>query len=75
MDYTDKTMTLENDKKFLVIEQVDHKDHTYLYLVNDENKADTMFVEVKDDGIFKIDPDLFETEIFPKFVEKFKEGE
>ena len=41
MDYTDKTMTLDNGKKFLVIEQVDYKDHTYLYLVNDENKADT----------------------------------
>ena len=46
MDYTDKTMTLDDGNKYLVIEQVDLDNHTYLYIVNSENEKEAKYIEV-----------------------------
>lgn len=72
MDYNKKVITLEDDKKYLVIEQVDYDNHTYLYLVNDNNDKDGKFVEVTEEGISSIDPTLFQEKILPLFLEKLK---
>ena len=36
MDYTDKTITLESGKSFIVIEQVNFENETYLYTAQRE---------------------------------------
>lgn len=72
MDYNKKVITLEDDKKYLVIEQVDYDNHTYLYLVNDNDDKDGKFVEVTEEGISSIDPTLFQEKVLPLFLEKLK---
>ena len=72
MNYTDKIITMDNGKKYIVIEQVNYDSKTYLYLVNRADEKDAMFVEISNGQILKINPELFEKTIFPLFVEKFQ---
>ena len=51
MDYINKKITLDDNKKYLVIEQVTIDDKIYLYIVNEDDKNDTSFVEVENDSI------------------------
>ena len=71
MDYTNKKFTLEGGKTYLVVEQVNYEDGIYLYIMNKEDENDTRFVEVKDERLIPINPSLFETTLFPLFMEKF----
>lgn len=73
MDYTNKKFTLDDGKTYLVIEQVDYDNHTYLYIANSDDDKDTKFIEVKDNSILPIDPELFESKIFSMFMDKFRE--
>ena len=70
MDYTHKKFTLEDGKIYIVIEQVDYEDNTYLYIVNRHDEDDSKFVQIKNDELLDIDPDLLESKLFPLFVEK-----
>lgn len=70
MDYINKKLTLDDGKKYIVIEQVELDNNIYLYLANSENEDETTFVEIKNDLIEPIDKDLFTDKIFPLFVEK-----
>ena len=72
MDYINKKITLDDNKKYLVIEQVTIDDKIYLYIVNEDDKNDTSFVEVDNDEIKAIDPTLFQEKILPLFLEKLK---
>ena len=72
MDYTDKIITMDNGKKYIVIEQVNYDLKTYLYLVNRADEKDAMFVEISNGQILKINSELFEKTIVPLFVEKFQ---
>lgn len=72
MDYTDKKFTLDNGKIYIVIEQVDYNDKTYLYIVNREDEEDNKFVEIINDTLSSIDPDLFKDKLLPIFIEKLK---
>lgn len=71
MDYTDKKFTLDDNNTYIVVEQVDFENNTYLYIVNSMDEDDTKFVQIKDDEILDINPNLFNNKIFPLFVEKF----
>ena len=72
MDYINKKITLDDNKKYLVIEQVTIDDKIYLYIVNEDDKNDTSFVEVDNDKIKAIDPTLFQEKVLPLFLEKLK---
>jgi len=72
MDYTYKEFTLDNNKKYVVIEQVEYDNKIYLYLANSDDENDNMYVVLKDNDLLKIDPTLFEVHILPLFLEKFK---
>ena len=72
MNYIDKKITLDDNKKYLVIEQVTIDDKIYLYIVNEDDKNDTSFVEVDNDEIKAIDPTLFQEKVLPLFLEKLK---
>ena len=74
MDYSDKVIKMKSKEEYIVIEQINNKGNTYLYLVNRENDKDAMFVEIKDGKILKINPELFEKEILPLFLEKIKDN-
>ena len=69
MKYDDKVIVMDNDKKYIVIEQVEYDEHIYLYLVNRENDKDSKFVEIRDNQVFNIEPELFKEKIFPLFNE------
>ena len=71
MDYTDKKFTLDDNNTYIVVEQVDFENNTYLYIVNSMDEDDTKFVQIKDDDILDINPNLFNNKIFTLFVEKF----
>lgn len=66
----DKKLTLDDGKTYLVIEQVNLDNHTYLYIANNEDNTDTKFIEIKDDDIFTIEPKLFAEKVLPLFLEK-----
>lgn len=70
MDYNDKTITMKDGKEYLVIEQVKNAGHDYLFIVNDEDENDALYVEIKDNDILTIDPTLFKDVILPLFEEK-----
>ena len=70
MDFSNKCLTV-NGKNYIVIEQIDYKNHTYLYLLNDNDELDSMFCEVKGKEVLMIDPELFKDKIFPMFIKKF----
>ena len=71
MDYINKSITMNDGRKYIVIEQVNNDNNVYLYLVNDSDESDTAFVEMKDNEAVQIDPTLFQNKIFPLFLEKF----
>ena len=73
MDYINKEFTLDNNKKYVVIEQVNYNENIYLYIANSNDENDTMYVEIKDNDLLKIEPSLFEQHIFPLFLEKFRQ--
>lgn len=73
MDYINKEFTLDNNKKYVVIEQVNYNENIYLYIANSNDENDTMYVEIKDNNLLKIEPSLFEQHIFPLFLEKFRQ--
>ena len=70
MDYSDKSLTI-NGKNYIVIEQVDYDNHTYLFLLNDNDELDSMFCEVNGKDVLMIEPELFKNKIFPLFIKKF----
>lgn len=71
MDYTNQKFTLDNGNTYIVVEQVDFENKTYLFIVNNADEKDTRFVEIKDDSILEIESNYFEEKIFPLFLEKF----
>ena len=71
MDYTNKQYTLDDGNTYIVIEQVEFDNHTYLYIANTSDEDDTRFVEIKDKQFVKIDPVIFENDVWPLFLEKF----
>lgn len=73
MDYTDKIITLEDGKSYIVIDQLNIDEHIYLYMVEETNEDNSAFVEIKDGSISKIDSEIFDTKVFPMFLEKFRE--
>lgn len=73
MDYTNKKITLNDNKTYLVIEQVNYDNNIYLYIVNKDDGLDTKYIEIKDDRILPIDSNLFDTTIFPLFMDKFRQ--
>ena len=73
MDYINKEFTLDNNKKYVVIEQVNYNENIYLYIANSNDENDTMYVEIKDNNLLKIESSLFEQHIFPLFLEKFRQ--
>lgn len=70
MDFSDKCLTI-NGKNYIVIEQVDYDNHTYLFLLNDNDELDSMFCEVNGKDVLMIEPELFKNKIFPLFIKKF----
>lgn len=72
MDYTNKTLTLNDGIDYIVVEQVDFEDKTYLYIVNSEDEDDTRFIQINGGNILDINPELFREKIFPLFKEKFE---
>jgi hypothetical protein len=70
MNYNDKSLTI-NGKNYIVIEQVDYDNHTYLFLLNDNDELDSMFCEVNGKDVLMIEPELFKNKIFPLFIKKF----
>lgn len=72
MDYTNKTLTLNDGIDYIVVEQVDFEDKTYLYIVNSEDEDDTSFIQINGGNILDINPELFKEKIFPLFKEKFE---
>ena len=71
MNYSDKAITL-NGIDYIVIKQVNYNNKNYVYLVNDKDKTDTMFGEIKNDEVFMIEPKLFQEIIFPLFLKEMK---
>ena len=74
MDIENKILTV-NGQKYLVMETVEYNNKKYAYLINKNNELDAMFREVIVDNGLKlsnIDSDFFEKQIYPLFVEKFK---
>ena len=72
MDYTNKTLTLNDGIDYIVVEQVDFEDKTYLYIVNSEDEDDNSFIQINGGNILDINPELFREKIFPLFKEKFE---
>lgn len=70
MDYTNKKFVLEDNKTYIVIEQVDYEDNIYLYIVNKDDEDDSRFVQIKNDELLDIDPELLKDRIFPLFIDK-----
>jgi hypothetical protein len=72
MDYTNKQYTLDDGNTYVVIEQVEFNNHSYLYIANTSDEEDTRFVEIKNNQFIKIDPIIFENDVWPLFLEKFR---
>lgn len=76
MNYVDKVITLLDDRRYIVIEQVVYNERYFVYLVNTLDEADSLFCEIDPEGtINEIDPELFEETIYPMFIEKFDKYE
>lgn len=73
MDYTDKQYTLDDGNTYIVIEQVEFDNHVYLYIANTKDEDDTRFVEIKNNQFIKIDPVIFDNDVWPLFLEKFNQ--
>ena len=73
MNLKNNAYKLDNGKEYLVIEQVNYEEKTYVYLVNSSNENDTIFKEVILDENIKflpIEPELFKNKIYGLFIEK-----
>lgn len=76
MNFKDKIITLENNKKYLVLDIVEYEDRKYIFLINNEDETDSIFREVLAGDNLKlkeIDQELFKNKIFPLFLNKFKD--
>lgn len=47
-------ITLDNDKKYVLIEKITYQNEEYLYLTNIENVLENMIVLLKDNKVEKI---------------------
>ena len=75
MNIENLLFTLENGKKYMIIETVQLDGKQYAYLVNRDNEIDSMFREValtEEKGLKEIDKDLFKEKIYPMFIKKFE---
>jgi len=78
MDLSDKIITLENNKKYIVIEIVEYNGDKYIYLVNEKEEIDSIFRKLTYNGILQleeIEQNLFIEKIYPLFLEKFNSYE
>ena len=64
-------LSVNDGNTYIVIEQVDYDNHTYLFLLNDNDELDSMFCEVNGKDVLMIEPELFKNKIFPLFIKKF----
>ena len=67
----DMMLTIDN-KKYIVMENVEFEDKKYVYLVNQDDLLDTLFQEIDLDNqnLKPIETELFTNKIFPLFKEK-----
>lgn len=78
LNLEDKVITLNGNLRYLVVSQINVNNKIYVYLVNDSDLLDVMYMEVIPDKGYKlepIDPILFEKTIFPLFLDKFNSYE
>jgi len=75
MNIEDKVLTI-NGNEYVVVESVELDNKKYVYLVNTNNEIDSMFREIiinnEEMNAVSINKDLFTNEIYPLFIEKFK---
>lgn len=71
MSYLNKVITINDNIRYLVIEEVELDNHLYLYIVNENDENDSRFVEIINGEIKMIDPVLFQEKVYPLFIEKF----
>ena len=70
--YKDKKITLDDNKTYLVIEEVDYNGRVFLCLADSLDEENINFVEIKDNNAVYVDNDFFNKEILPLFKEKFE---
>ena len=70
MNYIDNVITINDDKEYIVVKQVELEGKIYLYIVNNKDDKDSRFVEVDNKEIRNIDPTLFQEKLLPLFLEK-----
>ena len=72
----DMIITVE-DKRYIVIENVNYENKNYVYLVNETDQLDTIFQEIdlENKNLKPIETGLFVNIIFPLFKEKFENYE
>ena len=70
MNYIDNVITINDDKEYIVVKQVELEGKIYLYIVNNKDDKDSRFVEVDNEEIRNIDPTLFQEKLLPLFLEK-----
>ena len=70
MNYIDNVITINDDKEYIVVKQVELEGKIYLYIVNNKDDKDLRFVEVDNEEIRNIDPTLFQEKLLPLFLEK-----
>jgi len=63
-----RTDHLMNEIKYFKTHSYEEK--IYLYLVNESNEKDSLFVEARGNKFFQIDPELFSKNILPLFINK-----
>ena len=77
IDLENKTFKLSDNKEYEVIEHIEYNSKTYVYLVNINDKLDSVFKEIKkidnEYYIDDIDKELFKKEIINKFINKINE--
>ena len=62
-------ITLENDKKYLVVSTCNYNSKFYVYLVNTENKLDCILANLQEDNLEQVtDNDLF-IKIMPLIID------
>ena len=74
MDFDKKTL-INNNKRYVVIEQVNLDGATYLFIINSQDEYDSKFVGIRVENgkvvAYAIEPELFREKVFPLFLEKF----
>ena len=78
MDLADKVFLIK-DKEYLVIANVNYNNHSYVYLVNKIDEADSMFREVVKENnecyLQEIDKNLFNETLSLLFIKELKKSE